>query len=78
MYAILHISSTIRAESLYRVAVNNPTMKAEMVTSEFFTRKLDFCLLMFCREERSFVFFFYLCGKFRSGALSDCGILAGS
>jgi hypothetical protein len=46
MDVTLHISSVIWIESLYRVTLNNLTMKAEIIAGDFFTRKLDFCLLI--------------------------------
>lgn len=53
----LRISSKIRFESLYRVAVNGLTMKAE-ISIFVFTRKLEFCLPDFL-ESGMLVFFLF-------------------
>ncbi len=51
MDVILHISSKIWFESLYRVALNNLTMKAEMTTGIFYEKTRFLPSYFICNKE---------------------------
>jgi hypothetical protein len=56
--SILHISSKIGFESLYRVTINNLTMKAE-ISAIAIVKKLEFCLPGLFGEENSSFFLLF-------------------